>query len=83
MLVIILLPYKGELPAMPTLKEQLRRLRAQDINGGETQQFGMSVTGSYRNDTMRRQISRYQKRYRVIQNLRPPRWPRQKMFHEN
>ena len=25
---------------------------------GEAQQFGMSVTGSYRNDTMRRQISK-------------------------
>ena len=26
-------------------------------HGGEIQQFGMSVTGSYRNDTMLRQIS--------------------------
>ena len=49
--------------------QHLLRIGARDINGsplwrhcveehrGETQQFEMNVTGSYRNDTMRRQIS--------------------------
>ena len=50
-------------------REHLRRLTAKDIDqsplwrhcvdehGGVGQQFGMSVTGSYRNDTMSRQIT--------------------------
>ena len=63
--------YKGETASNAYTRggEHLRRLGARDINGsplwrhcveehgGETQQFEMNVTGSYRNDTMLRQIS--------------------------
>ena len=63
--------YKGETAnnAYTRGGEHLRSLQARDIDqsplwrhcvdehGGVGQQFGMSVTGSYRNDTMIRQIT--------------------------